>query len=152
MITYKQQHGVIYMGKNVTLEHKDAWARWKMSILILLHKGNIKESLKKDLVLVTGQSHIILQAVFPISRIWSNLILSRICWFLPPKFIYFLPCIESMVEVLNHASKSFSCVSKLKSNGWKCHPFIGDQNHGKICDANFGFLCYNNNFYWFVNV
>jgi hypothetical protein len=68
VITYNQQHGVIYMGKNVTFEHKDVWARWKMSILVLLHKANIKESPRKDLVLVMGQSHITLQVVFPIRR------------------------------------------------------------------------------------
>jgi hypothetical protein len=33
-----------------------------------------------------------------------------------------------------------------KTNGSTCHRFIGGQDHGPLCDANFGFLHYNNYF------
>ncbi len=46
--------------------------------------------------------------------------------------------------------KSSSCVPKSDANGFKCHPFIGGQNHGIIGDASFGFMCYN--FFWFMDV
>lgn len=41
-----------------------------------------------------------------------------------------------------------------KTNGSTCHPFIGGQDHGPLCDANFGFLHYNNCFFlnlWMSN-
>jgi hypothetical protein len=80
------------------LEHKDVWARWKLSILVLLHKGNIKESPRKDLVLVMGQSHLTLQVVFPIRRMWGNLISWRnIMWktlpFFPIATLFYWSCL-----------------------------------------------------------
>jgi hypothetical protein len=43
-----------------------------------------------------------------------------------------------------HVSKSLGGVSKPKTNGSTSRPFVGGQNHGTICGANFKILCYNN--------
>jgi hypothetical protein len=39
----------------------------------------------------------------------------------------------------NVASKSSGCLSKSKANGSISHPFIGFQDHGKICDSTLEF-------------
>jgi len=46
-----------------------------------------------------------------------------------------------MAKMVGHASKSPSPISKSKANGPTCHLMFGGQDYGKICVANFGFLC-----------
>jgi hypothetical protein len=69
--------------------------------------------------------------------------------FIAKIYIHFFYCVKLVV---NHASKSLSCVSKSKVNSSTYHPFINGQNHGIIYDANFGLLCYNNSFFLLRNV
>jgi hypothetical protein len=68
------------------------------------------------------------------------------CCLLPSLLAYFY-CGKSVVEVLGHASKSPSCISKLKANGSTCYPFIGGQYYVTIFNVNFGFMYYNNNLF-----
>jgi hypothetical protein len=55
-------------------------------------------------------------------------------------------CGKSMVKVFGHASKPLSLISKLKAYDSTSHPFIGGQNHGKLCDSSLKILCDNNMF------
>jgi hypothetical protein len=60
--------------------------------------------------------------------------------------------VETYVKMLGHALESLGCVSKREANGLACCPFISGQNHGTICNANFGFMCYNNWLFKLVDV
>jgi hypothetical protein len=51
-----------------------------------------------------------------------------------------------MAKMVSHASKSLSPISESKGNDPTCHFIFGGQDYGKICVANFGFMCDNKHF------
>jgi len=84
------------------------------------------KSSKKVVSLVMGPSQIILGMVILIRRTMHNNKIyggpTVVCCQSLHAYFY---CRKLVVEVLQHVSKSLSCVSELQANGSTCHPFIG---------------------------
>jgi hypothetical protein len=99
-----------------------------MLMWFLIQKNYIEKSPKKDLSLVMGPSQIILgMVIFRKRMMHNNKKIWKTCYCLLPKpTCLFLLYLKLVVEALDHASESLSCVFKPQANGSTCHPFIRD--------------------------
>jgi hypothetical protein len=133
------------MKKHNLVEHLTIWCRWKNVNLSLDAKESHQKKSKVSYKAITnhfGNDNPYKKDDAQSKKIHGGPTI--VCFQSLPTYFY---CGKSMVEALGHASKSPSCVSKLKANGSTCYPFIGGQYHVTISNVNFGFMYYNNNLF-----